>query len=357
MLQGDTSAVRGDPAPWDEAIDRMLEAGRARAAANDAQHARLWDALAAATRGGKRFRPVLVMAAHDAFGGDQQQAAAAVGAAVELMHTAFVIHDDLIDGDDVRRGRPNVSGTFRASALGDGASVDQADSLARTAGILAGDLALAASVRAVATCGASEAVTHELLDLFDAALHTTAAGELADVRLSMGTHAATLEESLAMAEQKTSAYSFALPLRAGAVLAGAEGGAVERLGRVGRSLGIAFQLFDDLIGVFGDPRRTGKSATSDLRTVKQTPLLTHARSTGEWTRIRTYLGRELTQDELGEVRALLTTSGSREFVDALAAGHQTAARSEIEQLGVSMAALEVVLRRPPALAGSDEVAA
>ena len=79
-----------------------------------------------------------------------------------------------------------------------------------------------------------------------------------------------------MEEQKTSAYSFSLPLQAGALLAGADEGTVARLGEAGRMLGVAFQLVDDLIGVFGDPRRTGKSATSDLRTRKQTPLLVHA---------------------------------------------------------------------------------
>ena len=78
-----------------------------------------------------------------------------------------------------------MSGTFRALALDAGAAPDDAVVLGRTAGILAGDLALAAAVRAVATCGAPIGTTHRLLDLFDAALHTTAAGELADVRLSL----------------------------------------------------------------------------------------------------------------------------------------------------------------------------
>ncbi|WP_457207060.1 polyprenyl synthetase family protein, partial [Nocardioides sp. P5_C9_2] len=281
------------PLNTDEALRRLLEQGRVRAAATDPDHARLWDALTAATEGGKRFRPALVTAAHDALGGTASAAAAQTGAAVELLHTALVIHDDVIDGDDVRRGRPNVSGTFRGYAVAAGAPPEEADALGRTAGILAGDLALAAAIRAVATCGTPPDVTHRLLDLFDAALHTTAAGELADVRLSLSTGTASLPESLAMEEQKTSAYSFALPLQAGAVLAGADDATVGRLGEAGRVLGIAFQLVDDLLGVFGDPARTGKSATSDLRAGKQTPLLAHARSTVEWERIRTFVGRDL----------------------------------------------------------------
>ena len=232
-----------------------------------------------------------------------------VGAAVELLHTAFVIHDDVIDGDDVRRGRLNVSGTFTSRTLAAGATADEAAGLGRAAGILAGDLALAAAIRAVATCGAATDVVHRLLDLFDAALHTTAAGELADVRFSLHLDPVSLAESLAMEEQKTSAYSFALPLQAGAVLAGADEHTVDRLGEAGLMLGVAFQLVDDLIGVFGDPARTGKSATSDLRTRKQTPLLVHATTTPEWDADprRTSAATSPTRSS-AEARRLLTTS-------------------------------------------------
>ena len=346
-----------NPLTTDEALRRLLHDGRARAAATDPEHARLWEALVAASEGGKRFRPALVVAAHDALGGSRPGAAAEVGAAVELLHTAFVIHDDVIDGDDLRRGRLNVSGTFHAHALASGAAPDDAGDYGRTAGILAGDLALAAAIRVVATCGAPAEVVHRLLDLFDAALHTTAAGELADVRLSLSVGTASLAESLAMAEQKTSAYSFALPLQAGAVLAGADDATVGRLGEAGRMLGIAFQLIDDLLGVFGDPARTGKSATSDLRTRKQTPILAHARSTPEWDRIRGYVGRDLSEAQLTETRRLLTASGSRRFVEELAESHLATARAALEQLGVPADRLATVTAHTAMLADSNEVAA
>ncbi len=163
----------------DEALRCILDDGRARAERAGVEQARLWDALAAATIGGKRFRPALLQVAHDGLGGAQHAAAAQVGAAVELLHTAFLVHDDVIDGDDVRRGNLNVSGTFRADALRDGAPPADATGLGHAAGILAGDLALAAAIRAVALCGADPASVVRLLDLFDDALHTTAAGELA----------------------------------------------------------------------------------------------------------------------------------------------------------------------------------
>lgn len=335
----------------DDALHDLLSDGRSRAATGGLAHARLWEAVADASVGGKRFRPMLVVAAHDALHGTCADAAARVGAAVELLHTAFVIHDDVIDGDDVRRGRPNVSGTFASDASRSGATPEGATELGRAAGILAGDLALAAAIRAVATSGATTDVVHRLLDLFDAALHTTAAGELDDVRFSLHLGAASLSESLTMEEQKTGAYSFALPLQAGAVLAGADERVVDRLGESGRLLGIAFQLLDDLIGVFGDPARTGKSTTNDLRTRKQTPLLVHATTTDEWERISEYVGRDLTEDELVEVRRLLTASGSRGFVEDLVRHHLAGARTVLEELGVTAAILPSVTACLPNLAG------
>jgi geranylgeranyl diphosphate synthase type II len=196
-----------------------------------------------------------------------------------------------------------------------------------------------------------------LLDLFDVALHRTASGELADVRLSLDLAPASLDQSLEMEAQKTSAYSFSLPLQAGAVLAGADEATTARLGEAGRAVGIAFQLADDLIGVFGDPARSGKSTTCDLRTRKQTPLLVHARTTPEWERIRTHLGRDLDATELAEVRDLLTSSGSRRFVEELAERHLDRARAVLDGLGIPADLLDGVGVRPRALADGSEVAA
>ena len=343
--------------PTDDALDTVLEEGRRLATAAGGAQAGLWESVADSTQGGKRFRPALVTAAHQALGGRCPAAAARVGAAVEMLHTAFVIHDDVIDGDDVRRGRPNAIGTFTAQARRADAAADDAVAFGRAAGILAGDLALAAAIRAVARCGASTTVVDRLLDLFDVALHTTASGELADVRLALRPGSASLGESLAMEEQKTSAYSFALPLQCGAVLAEAGDDTVARLGEAGRMLGIAFQLLDDLIGVFGDPARTGKSTTNDLRTRKQTPLLVHATSTPQAGDIWTYVGRDLAEDELIEVRHLLTASGSRRFVEELVEVNLAEARQALEDLGIAADLLPVVVAGFPVLGSTMEAVA
>jgi geranylgeranyl diphosphate synthase type II len=300
----------------------------------------LWGSLVRATEGGKRFRPALLAMAYSALGGTDDEAAATAGAAVELLHTAFVVHDDVIDDDEVRRGRLNVNGWHAALARRRGARPDAADHYGRTAAILVGDLALAAAVRAVATCPMSRDTVDRMLELFDHALHTTAAGELADVRLALRTEDATLIDALTMEEHKTAVYSFSLPLQAAAILAGADQHVVDRLGEAGRMLGIAFQLVDDVLGVFGDPATTGKSAVGDLREGKQTPLIAHARTTPQWADIAVHLGRpDLSAPEAAAVAALLVEAGSRAFVEDLAADYTATALAMLDELGMLAAFL------------------
>ena len=127
------------PSSTDVALSRLFAEGRARAAATDPEHAELWEALADASEGGKRFRPALVTATHDALGGNLSAAVVQVGAAVELLHTAFVIHDDVIDRGDysgpggaravLRDTRVDVAilETARGGLLRRGLGVERAD--------------------------------------------------------------------------------------------------------------------------------------------------------------------------------------------------------------------------------------
>lgn len=328
------------PSP-DAALREFFAAGRRRAL--DGHDSDLWNALERAAEGGKRFRPALLMGIHDALGGAERDAAAQVAAAIELLHTAFVVHDDVIDGDHTRRGRPNVSGSFARQARQAGVEARRAAHFGDAAAILAGDLALAGAVRAVALCGASPAVVRRLLDLMDRALHVTAAGEFADVRLALDLAPATLDAVLRMEERKTAVYSFELPLQAGAVLAGADERAVDRLGELGRLLGLAFQLRDDVDGAFGDEAVTGKSSLSDLREGKCTPLVAHARTTPWWPLLAPqFRNAALDDDGAAYVRELLVASGSRRFIEDLARDVGHAAREVAVDLALGPDVLGLV---------------
>lgn len=311
-------------------LDRFFADGAPVGATAD--HRALWSALAGAARGGKRVRPRLLATVYAALGGTDARVAAEVAAGLELLHTAFLVHDDVIDADAVRRGRPTVSGAFAERARRSGLPAARAARFGDAAGILAGDLALAGALRTIALCGAEPATVRRLLDLVDRALHLTAAGELTDVRLAL-TGVGDVAETLTMEEHKTAVYSVELPLQLAAVLAGADPQDVATLGRFGRLVGLAYQLRDDVDGLFGDPARTGKDPASDLREGKCTPLMAYARGTDAWPRIAPHLGAGAADEAaVGRVRALLEECGARRYVEELAAELGEAARAAVAHL-------------------------
>lgn len=271
----------------DAAIDASVARILARAGELGPGFLALADALSRATRGGKRFRPALVAASFEAFGGDPARTPGLypVAAAFELLHTAFVVHDDVIDHDTERRGVPNIAGEFRQRARVRGADADGAALLGEAAAILAGDLLLHEALRLVAFADVDPIARERLHALVDDAVFISAAGELADVENSVLTEDATAEGTLEAAFNKTAVYSFQAPLLAGAVLADAPETALQAIERAGGQLGLAFQLVDDLIGAFGTQEQAGRESGGDLRESKRTPLVALARDTPSWARV------------------------------------------------------------------------
>ena len=317
------------------AIDDELRAvfadARARADKFGADYAALWESLELQSAGGKRIRPHLVNAAYLGLGGTDRALATRVGVAFEVLHTAFLIHDDVIDRDTVRRGAPNVASRFAGRALARGAGDRASEALGETAAVLAGDLALSLAHREIALLSIDSERRGRLLDILDRAVFVSAAGELADVVHAGSAEPPEVARVLATLEQKTAVYSFECPLTAGAVLAGANEAAVGALARYGRLVGVAFQITDDILGVFGDPATTGKSTTSDLREGKQTALTAHAATTGAWAWISGRLGDpELDDAGADELREALLGCGALDAARRLADEFVTLARFELD---------------------------
>lgn len=306
----------------DTELQRYFAAARLRASDYGQHYVALWDSLEQAGTGGKRVRPAMVLAAYAGFGGRDLALATPVAVSFELLHTAFLIHDDVIDRDLERRGVANIAGTFTSRALAHGAAAAQAGAWAVTAGILAGDLALSEAHRILARLPLDAGRRLRLLDLLDRAVFVSAAGELADVTNGSRSHPLTVDEVLATLEQKTAVYSFEAPLQAGAILSGATDAAIDLVGRFGRLVGVAFQLTDDILGVFGDPARTGKSVITDLREGKQTALIAHAGGTSAWPAIAPFIGKaDLTEAEAEPVRQALRDCGALQAAHDLARAH------------------------------------
>ncbi|WP_062519279.1 polyprenyl synthetase family protein [Demequina silvatica] len=288
----------------------------------------LWASIGEQYLGGKDLRPSLTLAAYAGLGGEDPEAAVPVAAAMEMLHTAMLIHDDLLDGDEVRRGRPNVAGTRRAALATSGLPPQQVESHVLSAALLGGDLALASSYDLISRAKLPAHHRIACLDLVTRAIRTTIAGELLD--MYGGMVAPEQADSLVVAELKTATYSCIVPLLAGAQLAGGDPTMVSHLEKLGASLGLSFQLVDDDLGVFGDPAVTGKSVLSDLRAGKRTELLRlgfqRADAAGRAVLEAAVGDPHLDDDGAARVREVLVASGAREQALRTARQHGRTAR-------------------------------
>ncbi|WP_052664927.1 polyprenyl synthetase family protein [Nitriliruptor alkaliphilus] len=270
------------------------------------------DHLAAFLEGGKRVRPTLLLLGHAAAGGDRD-AAMGPALALELLHTCALLHDDVIDRAPTRRGRPTVHHAVAAQHRAAGWA-GQPLAYGEAVAILLGDLAF---VQADELFLEAEVPAEALLAgfrRFTVLREEVMAGQYLDL------HAATArltdrELALTVATLKSGRYSVARPLEIGALLAGGDPELVTGLGAVGDPLGRAFQVRDDLLGVFGEEAVTGKSAASDLAEGKRTLLIAEAATRldeADRARLEAGLGDpQLTSAEAAVLRELLQASGAR----------------------------------------------
>lgn len=315
-----------------DVLEQFFERVKDRARPYGHQYVTLWQTLEANTLGGKRFRPLVLMASYEALGGQDSFLAAQIGAAFELLHTALIVHDDVIDRDFVRRGQPNLAATYRDRWQATGVSRVQAEHRGMSVAVIAGDLALSFAYRIIDQSGADHEVRGRLLELMDEALFASAAGELLDIDYTGSISLPSVDNILTMARLKTAVYSFEGPLQAGAVLAGADERVIETLGEFGKEIGTAYQIRDDLLGVFGNSTETGKSNSSDLREGKGTVIVAHAAESQLWEKIAPFLGNEqMTDAQAGDLREMLEESGARVFAERLLDEHTERASTLLAQ--------------------------
>lgn len=285
---------------------------RARARELAVEHASLWRAVGEQLGAGRLMRPRLTVAAYLGLGGTDVAAVAPVAAAQEMLHTAMLVHDDVLDHDETRRGRPNVTGTARQRLAARGVAGPRAEDPVLAAGLLGGDLAIAAAFDLVVSAPVPAETRLRVIQGLARAVDTTVAGELLDVTGAL--HGPTAVDALRVAELKTSVYSCCTPLAAGALLTGADDGVLGVLDRFGTAFGVAFQLLDDEDGVFGDPAVTGKSVLSDLREGKRTELLRLAYLRADAAQravLDAGVGRPgLTEADAAGIRAAIEDSGA-----------------------------------------------
>lgn len=297
----------------------------ARAKGLSARYGELWSVFQTyANNRGKRVRPYLTVLAYSVYGGTEWEKIITVGAAQEMLSQALLIHDDIIDRDLVRYGKPNVAGLMAEEYQAiPGVTNDKALHLATSAALLVGDLAIAEAFALIRESGFSDRDVLELQNLLQEGIFAVAGGEFLDSE----TVRTTLEtaDPLVISRLKTALYSITVPLLSGAYLGGAPVGDMQLLRELGERIGIAYQLVDDLLSVFGDESVTGKTTVGDLREGKQTYLMqqTWMRATSDdRAKLQTHFGNpDLNEADAQMIRDIIVRSGA-----------QDESRAKIEQL-------------------------
>ncbi len=275
--------------------------------------------------GGKRIRPSFAWWGWRAAGGEVRGGAAEATVralvSLELLQCCALVHDDVMDRSGTRRGRPTAHEAFAARhrrSRWSGSARHYGDCTA----ILVGDLALAWADDALVTAGLPAAALQRAWRPWQEMRTETMAGQHLDL-LATACREGSLEGALRVAALKTAAYTVERPLHLGAALAGAPADVVDCLRVFGRDIGVAFQLRDDLIGMFGDSTVTGKPVGEDLREGKRTPLMAiaiaRATAAGDHAGARMLLrclsGVPVTDETVSAARSLLTDLGAVEAVE------------------------------------------
>src|SRR6266566_1896542 len=271
------------------------------------------ESIAGLLAGGKRLRPAFCYWGWRGAGGDDCPQILAAAAALELLHASALVHDDVMDGSDTRRGRPSLHRLF-ASRHSEQRWRGSPESFGMGAAILMGDLLLSWTDGMYHASGLPGGALRRGQAVLDLMRTEMIAGQYLDL-LGQAAGNGTVDSALRVAEYKTARYTIERPLHLGAALAGFPDGPVPAaFSAYGLPLGVAFQLRDDILGVFGDPAQTGKPAGDDVREGKRTVLLAIARARATAAQaqvIDRYLGDPLLDDTgTAEVRAAITGSGA-----------------------------------------------
>ncbi|GAA3024315.1 polyprenyl synthetase family protein [Microbacterium dextranolyticum] len=320
-----------------------------------AETASFLTAAASAVDGGKRLRARFCLAGWEAVAHRTAPSAQpgadviAAAAALEVFHAAALVHDDLIDNSDTRRGRPAAHRGLEAHHRGAGWAGDPV-AFGRSGAILLGDLlvawsddlleqgltqaAHAAGAREVYALMRREVTVGQFLDIAEEAAFVTAPA--AD-------HA---ERALRVASLKSARYSVQHPLLLGARLAGADASQTAALSEFGHPLGLAFQLRDDVLGVFGDAAVTGKPSGDDLREGKRTVLIAYARERMTASAVVGFdalLGDTgLDDTQIADLQQTIIDTGALERVEQLIAGYTLEADAALQDAPLAATTIDTL---------------
>jgi geranylgeranyl diphosphate synthase type I len=337
-----------DPGAFREQVQATLDAfldGQAnRLAPLGPDASRLVAEARTSVAGGKRLRAAFCWWGHHAVAPPSDHGALLRAcASLELLHASALVHDDLMDASDTRRGRPATHRTFErehaaAAWRGDPEEYGAAGAL------LLGDLLLSWSDELLRRCGLSLEPVIAALDIFDLCRSEVITGQFLDVS-AQARGAADVDAAMTVLRYKSAKYSIERPLHVGAALAGAPTATLRELSAFGLPLGEAFQLRDDLLGVFGDPDVTGKPAGDDLVEGKRTVLVALALDAApppDAALLDASLGTKLSEAEVERLRRVIDDSGAHAQVETVIEELAARALAALEQAQIDDTARDVL---------------
>jgi geranylgeranyl diphosphate synthase type I len=322
-----------------ESVDRALRDFLDGQLASDA--AGEWPAVLLVTAqfvlgGGKRLRPQFCYWGWRGAGGADGQAVIAAAASLEMLHAFALIHDDIMDASDTRRGRPTVHRSLEGLHEHNGWT-GAADRFGTNVAILCGDLCAFWSDAMLHGCGLPAARLAAARPLLNRMRTELCAGQYFD--LGEQASGGTIEGALRVIRYKAARYTVERPLQLGGVLAGADPTLLRAYSEYGIPIGEAFQLRDDVLGVFGDPALTGKSILDDLRDGKATVLIALTRRGATPAQLalidRLHGSADLDADGAAALRRTIVDTGALDGVEDMIEQRTTAALRALDRAALA----------------------
>lgn len=259
---------------------------------------------------GKDIRGVLVTLGYSLLKEDKEYSIP-LAVAYEIFQTAILVHDDIIDQDDKRRGKETIHKRNNDSL--------KDSHISNSIALCMGDYGLYCANKMISDSYQKDSNLGEVLSYFNNTVLNTIRGEILDVILPVQSrrgevNGKELEESIEnIYRLKTSHYTIIGPLCVGMILAGSKESHLKEITEFGEKVGIAFQIQDDILGIFSD--EIGKVKGSDIKEFKQTILFSHMMNTPYQEEFLKYYGKDLTEDNISRVKELLEKSGSKDYAE------------------------------------------
>lgn len=263
----------------------------------------------------KRIRAILVILGYQLWGGKKLDKIIKLASSVELIHSSFLIHDDIIDNDHYRRGGPSIHYYFEQLHRNN-YQVGDAKHFGISQGILAGDIGFALAYDTIVKSQFSDGLKIKALQRFDEMYFDTCYGQILDV-INVYQPKINPNDVLEVYKYKTAKYTIETPLHLGAIMAGANQKLLNQISHFAIPLGIAFQIHDDILGMFGDEKTIGKPVTSDLEEGKKTLLMVYALARADKKQrqlLMKYFGhKNIKISDLNKVRQTIAATGALKY--------------------------------------------